>query len=48
METSIRRVVMMDGFNGMWGMGVMGLVWLLVVAFLVLGVAAFVKYLRSG
>ena len=28
----------------MWGMG---LIWLLVVAFLVLGIAAFIKYLRS-
>jgi len=28
----------------MWGMG---LVWLLVIIFLVLGIAAFVKYLRS-
>jgi len=28
----------------MWGMG---LAWLLVVIFLVLGIAAFIKYLRS-
>ena len=28
----------------MWGMG---LVWLLLIIFLVLGIAAFVKYLRS-
>jgi hypothetical protein len=28
----------------MWGMG---LVWLLVIIFLVLGIAAFIKYLRS-
>jgi hypothetical protein len=25
----------------------MGLIWLLVIAFLVLGIAAFIKYLRS-
>jgi hypothetical protein len=28
----------------MWGMG---LIWVLVIAFLVLGIAAFIKYLRS-
>ncbi len=28
----------------MWGMG---LIWLLVIIFLVLGIAAFIKYLRS-
>jgi hypothetical protein len=28
----------------MWGMG---LVWLLLIVFLVLGIAAFIKYLRS-
>jgi hypothetical protein len=33
----------MDGFD--WGMGGMGLVWLLVVVLLVLGIAALVKYL---
>lgn len=38
---------MMQGFEGMgWGMGWgMGLVTLLVLAFLILGVAALVKYL---
>lgn len=34
----------MDGGPMMWGMG---LVWLLVLAFLVTGIAAFIKYLRS-
>jgi hypothetical protein len=28
----------------MWGMG---LIWVLVIVFLVLGIAAFIKYLRS-
>jgi hypothetical protein len=28
-------------------MGAMGLIWLLVVIFLLLGIAAFIKYLRS-
>jgi hypothetical protein len=28
----------------MWGMG---LIWLLVIIFLILGIAAFIKYLRS-
>lgn len=28
----------------MWGMG---LIWLLIVVFLLLGIAAFIKYLRS-
>ena len=38
---------MMDGMGGigMWGAG---LVWLLVVVLLVLGIAALIKYLRSG
>lgn len=40
---------MMHNMEGMgWMMGAMGLVWILIVIFLVLGVAAFVKYLRSG
>jgi hypothetical protein len=39
---------MMDMTGMSIGMMVgMGLVWLLVLAFLVLGVAAFIKYLRS-
>ena len=38
--------MMMNGMEGMgWGMGLFGL---LVVAFLVLGIAAFVKYLMAG
>jgi hypothetical protein len=38
----------MDGVGGMgWGMGAMTLVWLLVIAILVLGVAALIKYLRN-
>lgn len=40
---------MMHNMEGMgWMMGAMGLVWILIVIFLVLGAAAFVKYLRSG
>lgn len=40
---------MMQGMDGMgWMMGGMGLIGLLVLALLVLGVAALVKYLRSG
>ena len=40
---------MEQGMEGMgWGMGLgMGLGWLLVLAVLILGVAALVKYLRS-
>ena len=40
---------MMMDMNGM-GIGVMagmGIIWLIVLAFLILGIAAFVKYLRS-
>lgn len=40
---------MMMDMNGM-GIGMiagMGLIWLIVLAFLVLGIAAFIKYLRS-
>ena len=40
-------VVYSDGMMGgpmMWGMG---LIWILVVVFLVAGIAAFIKYLRS-
>lgn len=40
---------MMHDMEGMgWMMGAMGIFWLLVIVFLVLGIAAFVKYLRSG
>ncbi len=43
--------MMMDMMDttGMWiGMVVgMGVIWLLVIAFLALGIAAFIKYLRS-
>ena len=37
---------MMNGMSGgtMWGMG---LVWLLLIVFLLLGIAAAIKYLRS-
>lgn len=34
----------MSGGPMMWGMG---LLWLLVLVFLVVGIAAFIKYLRS-
>lgn len=38
----------MNGYEGMaGGMIGMGLIWLLIVAALVLGVAALIKYLRS-
>lgn len=36
---------MMDGGGFGWMMGGMGLLWILVLLFLVLGIAAFVKYL---
>lgn len=39
---------MMSGAGGTAMMIGMGLVWLLVIALLVLGIAALVKYLRSG
>ena len=41
---------MMSDCRGMTGMMMigMGLVWLLIVAVLLLGIAALVKYLRSG
>lgn len=39
----------MMGMNGMgWMMGGMVLVWLLLIVVLALGIAALVKYLRSG
>lgn len=37
---------MMDGMG--WMMTGMGLVWLLVLVLIVLGIAALVKYLRTG
>ena len=37
---------MMDG--GGWMMLIGGLVWILIIAVLLLGIAALVKYLRSG
>jgi hypothetical protein len=44
-----RRIdAMMHNMEGMgWMMGAMGIVWILVLVFLVLGIAAFVKYLLS-
>jgi hypothetical protein len=42
------RLMMMDMTEMSIGMIVgMGIIWLLVLAFLVLGIAAFIKYLRS-
>jgi len=39
---------MMQGMGDMgWGMGWMGLFWLLLLVLIVLGIAALVKYLRS-
>ena len=39
---------MMDGPGGTVMMIGMALIWILIIALLVLGVAALVKYLRSG
>lgn len=40
---------MMDMMDGMgWMMGGMALIWLLVAVLLVLGIAAFAKYLFAG
>lgn len=39
---------MMGGAGGAWMMIGMGIVWLLTIAVLILGIAALVKYLRSG
>jgi hypothetical protein len=39
---------MMSGAGGTAMMIGMGLVWLLIIALLLLGIAALVKYLRSG
>ncbi len=40
---------MMQGMQGAgWMMGGMGLVWLLLPVLIVLGIAALVRYLRSG
>ena len=48
-KVTMRIKNMMHNMEGMgWMMGAMGLVWILIVIFLVLGAAAFVKYLRSG
>lgn len=43
------NAMMMEHMEGMgWMMGAMGLLWILILVFLVLGIAAFIKYLRSG
>lgn len=48
-KTTMRINGMMHNMEGMgWMMGAMGIVWIVVIIFLVLGIAAFVKYLRSG
>lgn len=39
---------MMGGAGGAWMMILGGIVWLLTIAVLVLGIAALLKYLRSG
>jgi hypothetical protein len=39
---------MMGGAGGTFMMLTMGLVWLLTIVILLLGIAALVKYLRSG
>lgn len=39
---------MHDGVMGGWMMLIGGIVWLLVIVTLVLGIAALLKYLRSG
>ncbi len=38
---------MMDGYDSMWGMGGMGLIWLLISVFVILGIAAAIKYLSK-
>jgi len=38
---------MMEGMGGMWMMGGVALVWILIVIALVLGIAALIKFLRS-
>lgn len=37
---------MMDGSDGMWLMGGMALIWVLVLVVIVLAIAALVKYLQ--
>jgi len=44
----MRGCPMMGGAGGTLMMLTMGLVWLLTIVLLVLGIAALVKYLRSG
>ncbi len=39
---------MMMGAHGTWMMVGMGIIWLLTIAILLLGIAALIKYLRSG
>lgn len=39
---------MMMGHGGMWMMFGMGIIWLLTIVLLLLGIAALIKYLRSG
>lgn len=36
-----------DGANFGWMMGGMGLIWILLLAFVILGIVAFIKYLRQ-
>jgi hypothetical protein len=46
--TARRMDAMIHNMEGVgWMMGAMGIVWILVLVFLVLGIAAFVKYLLS-
>ena len=37
----------MDGYDGMWSMGGMGLIWILILVVVAVGIAALVKYLMS-
>ena len=52
MQNAMMDNSMMHGcpmcYGGPWMMIGMGIIWLLTIVFLVLGIAALVKYLRSG
>lgn len=48
LNTSAYGCAMMVRSGGEWMMIGMGLVWLLTIVILILGIAALLKYLRSG
>jgi hypothetical protein len=46
-QSGVKLMMMMDMTGNSVAMIGMGAIWLLILAFLVLGIASFIKYLRS-